>query len=118
MQKAIVSWDAYQSTEMAKIRVHKDYRWCRITFYPHFLQIPSAVQIEAVYHEIIHCYTIPLKGVACDILNNLLDEKNASENKLKKVYRQNIDETMESITQDFTYALMRKFEEKEFIKNR
>jgi hypothetical protein len=114
MQKAIITWDKQSDTEaMVGIHVHKDYRWCRIIFFADFLSQPPDVQLETVYHEIVHCYNVPLKKVACDILDNCIgDEQGEMSEKLQTAYRKQIDYVMESITQDLAFVITEKFNER------
>lgn len=112
MQKVIMTWDSKQEGSMAKIFVYKDYRWCRIVIYPDFLSILPTTQQESIYHEIIHCYNVPLKRVACEILDECMpNEQGEFSEKLQNVLRKQIDSTMESITQDLAFAIMNKFNE-------
>jgi hypothetical protein len=113
MQKVILTWDTNQDGAQAKILVYKDYRWCRIVIYPDLLSVPDDTRKESIYHEIIHCYNVPLKQVACEILEECMpDEKGEFSEKLQNVLRKRIDRTMEAITQDLTYAILNKFNER------
>ncbi len=113
MQKAIVTWNCKSDEAMAEILVYKDYRWCRIVIFPDLLSSPPDVQKESIYHEIIHCYNVPLKKVACDILDECIgDEKGEMSEKLQNVFRSQIDSVMESITQDLAYVICRKANER------
>lgn len=110
MQKAILTWNPKQDGAMAEITLQKDYRWCRIVIFPDLLSVPYDVQQESVLHEIIHCYNVPLKKVACDILDECIgDDEGELSEKLQNVFRKQIDSTMESVTQDLTFAIQNKF---------
>lgn len=87
----------------AQWTLNHDYRHSTLELTNTFLTQSPEAQRETIAHEIFHCFTIPLKRVCIDALNDLEVEE-----KIGNIISRRINEVMEQVTQDFAYSIARK----------
>ena len=89
-----------------EIVVHKDYREIYINVAKDWVDLADDRRRGMMIHELIHCFTVPLKTAVCEALEDLdVDEK------IEKLIYRNINKAMESVTQDFAYVVERHLSE-------
>jgi hypothetical protein len=91
------------------MRTEKEYRYCRLTIHPEFIEHEREYQLQLLYHEIFHTFNTPALDTAKEYIETLCDElKNEM---LKDVMIQAVNAKMEASTEDFSYSIMKKFKE-------
>ena len=86
-----------------EIEVNMDYRHANLTIFAPFCVHTPAQQKEAAVHEIIHCFNVPLKSVAIDAMESVAEDK--LDPRIMNLWRDRINETMEMLTQDFSFVI-------------
>ncbi len=109
IQRFRVGWNG-DAGILATMQTEKDYRYCRLTIHPEFLEHGRKYQTQIFYHEIFHTYNTPAIDTAKQYIETLCDElKNET---LKDVMIKTINAKMEASTEDFSYAIVNKFNDK------
>lgn len=106
LQELEIGWYSDERESTAEMSVLSDYRSAKMWIYPRFLNCTRPKQFEAVVHELVHCFNVPLK-TAC--LNALEDVAPDVDEKIKAMARRAINKEMERITQDFAFSIVKKF---------
>jgi len=86
-----------------KWTLYRDYRSSRLEVTGTFLNYEKWEQREIVIHEIIHSFTIPLKTVLTDAIEDLEPSKEVA-----AILERQVEKVMEQVTQDFAFSIARK----------
>lgn len=106
VQRLRVGWDGKEGI-LATMQTERDYRYCRLMIHPEFIEHDSAYQMQILYHEIFHAFNTPALDTAKEYIETLCDElKNET---LKDVMIKAINAKMEASSEDFSYAILKKF---------
>ena len=101
-----VGYGGNERNVSASIVVDKNYRFARLNIGTGF--IDSNHRLQDLYHEIFHCFNNPLFNKMDYILDLILpDDKNPQ---LKEALKEMLRCETEGVTQDFSQAICRKFE--------
>lgn len=107
VQRLRVGWDREEG-KIATMLAEKDYRYCRLTIHPEFIEHTHDYQLQLLYHEIFHTYNTPAIDTANAYIETLCDE--LKNDLLKDAMIKAINEKMEASTEDFAYVILKKFE--------
>ena len=94
---------------IATMRTEKDYRYCRLTVHPEFLQHSADYQEQLLYHELFHTFNTPVSDYAAEVIEMLCDR--LENDLLKDVCIKELKRKMEAATEDFAYVLANKFKD-------
>ena len=106
LQKVMVGYfDDQETMDRCSLEwaINKDYRNARLKVTPGYLHYSDWEKRDIMVHEIIHCFTIPIKMVC----QKALDDLKIEEPMYSLIVRQ-LNETMEGVTQDFAFAIARR----------
>ncbi len=108
VQRLRIGWNREEGV-IATMRTEKEYRYCRLTIHPEFIEYGREYQMQVLYHEILHTFNTPALDTAKEYIETLCDElKNEM---LKDVMIQAVNDKMEASTEDFAYTILNKFKE-------
>lgn len=101
--KVVIDW--WPDKEyVCEVSVYRDYRELYLNVSSRWIDEPFETRRMIMIHEMIHCFTVPLKRAVCAAADDLgVDDK-----VIAMIHRQ-INETMEQVTQDFAIVIDRKF---------
>ncbi len=88
---------------ICEIVVYREYREVWINVSDDWLTQTEEARQHIIVHEIVHCLTVPLKS----ILSHLLEDLRIDEGVTRVINRQ-INNTMETVTEDFAIAISKK----------
>jgi hypothetical protein len=105
LQRIFIGWDDANTSDTANVHLFRDYRSLRLTICPGFLAYEERGQTEIIIHELVHCFTVPLKTVCFEAMEDL-----DTDEQLKTIIQRQINSVMEQITQDFAFSISRRIQ--------
>ncbi|MDQ3747981.1 MAG: hypothetical protein M3367_03035 [Acidobacteriota bacterium] len=108
MQRLRVGWCGEEGT-IATMQTEKDYRYCRLTIHPEFLQHDGSYQRQVLYHELLHNFNNPVTDYAEEVFEMLCDKLENEE--LKTVVIKELKRKREAATEDFAFVIANKFKD-------
>jgi len=102
VNKVVFEYRAKQEY-ICEIVVYREYREVWINVSDDWLTQTEEARQHIIVHEIVHCLTVPLKS----ILSHLLEDLRIDEGVTRVINRQ-INNTMETVTEDFAIAISKK----------